>query len=67
MSEAETQELIQTYRDRYLRGQYDEINAWEFLANSLARDLIESKSQIRYMKTKIREMEELYDTSKSKK
>lgn len=68
MSEQETRELIQKYREQYrTNNQYNVENAWEFIANSLARDLLLAKSEIKYMKSKIREMELLNEyTAKTK-
>ena len=66
MSEQETKELIQRYRERYrTNGHYDEISAWEFLANSLARDLIDARSKILYMNEKLRILEKMNDTAKT--
>lgn len=75
MSEQETQELIQDYKNRYMSYRnsisYREVEdkeLWQFLANCLARDLIKAKSDIVYINSKIREMEKLNgitNTSKS--
>jgi hypothetical protein len=62
MSEQEVQELIQKYRDRYrTNGQYNIENAWEFIANSLALDLLQSKREIRYLKEKIIDRKKLQE------
>lgn len=60
MSEQELAEMIQKYKKRYncsiINGDY---GLWEFLANSLAQDLISAKNQISYLKTKLSNIENM--------
>ena len=63
MSEEETRELIQRYKDRYWLNSDEEL--WQFIANCLARDLIESKKQVCYMKEKLKLMEKMNDTTRA--
>ena len=60
MSEEETRNLIQKYKDRYWLNSDEEL--WQFIANCLARDLIDAKAKILYLTNKLEERKKLDDT-----